>query len=308
MCASEWDMNNTTLAIALLLCLPPVANAQNQKTAACYDALESGKAADALMHADKLLKADTKNREALLCKGRALAELKQYNEGLAALQAADQLSSQPADHVVALLLIGNVQKDAGKQAEALASYNQALDTAKGKNDKTLQRLALNIIGETQVEAGQTQEGLQSYLRGAELAANDNERGEDYGHIATAYSKLGNHQQAVEYQVKAMLMQERAGEPDEYANAGLELGRLYMTAKNYGQAENAINKVLKFAQENGSAYWEARANYMLGLNKAEQGDVERARTLLLGAHHNARRIGAATLAAEIGNAMLKLPNK
>lgn len=301
-------MNNTTLAFVLLLCLPLVTNAQSQGAAACYEALEGGKTEDALMHADKLLKAESKNREALLCKGRAHAELKQYNEGLAALQAADMLSSRPSDHVVALLMIGNVQKDAGKQAEAFASYNQALDAAKAKNDKTLQRLALNIIGETQVDAGLTQEGLQSYLQGAGFAANDNERGESYGRVAAAYSRLGNHEQAVEYQVKAVLMQERAGEPDEYANAGLELGRLYTSAKNYGQAENAIKKVLKFAQDNGSAYWEARSNYMLGLNKAEQGDVAAARTLLLEAHHNARRIGAASLAAEIGDAMLKLPNK
>lgn len=301
-------MNNTPLAIALLLCLPLLANAQNSGTAACYEALEGGKAEDALMHADKLLKADNKNREALLCKGRAHAELKQYSEGLAALQAADKLSSQTADHVIALLLIGNVQKKAGNHAEALASYNQALDAAKAKNDKALQRIALNVIGETQVEAGQRQEGLQSYLQGAQLAANDNERGENYSRIAAAYSKLGNHDQAVEYQVKAMLMQERAGEPDEFANAGLELGRLYTAARNYGQAENAINKVRKFAQENGSAYWEARANHLLGLNKAEQGDVAGARILLLEAHHNARRIGAASLAAEIGDAMLNLPDK
>lgn len=301
-------MNNVTLAITLLLCLPHMANAQSRDAAACYDALEGGKANDALAHAEKLLKADNKNREALLCKGRAHAELKQYNEGLAALQTADKLSSQPADHVIALLLIGNVQKDAGKQAEAFASYHQALDAAKAKNDKSLQRIALNVIGETQVGAGQMQEGLQSYLEGAGLAANDNERGESYGHIAAVYSKLGNPEQAVEYQVKALLMQERAGEPDEYANAGLELGRLYMIAKNYARAENAFKKILKFAQENGSAYWEARSNYMLGLNKAEQGDVAAARTLLLDAHHNARRIGAASLAGEIGNAMLKLPDK
>jgi len=300
-------MNKTSLVIALL-CLPFAANAQNHNAAGCYTALENGKAADALVQADKLIKADAKNREALLCKGRAHAELKQYNEGLAALQAADQLSSQPADHVIALLLIGNVQKEAGKQTDALGSYQQALDAAKAKNDKALQRIVLNVIGEAQVDAGQTQEGLQSYLQGAALVANDNERAENYSHIAMAYSKLGKHEQAVEYQLKAMLMQERAGELDEYANAGLELGRLYMAAKNYSQAENAINKILKFAQENGSAYWEARANYMLGLNKAEQGDAAAARTLLLDAHHNARRIGAASLAAEIGNAMLKLPNE
>jgi tetratricopeptide (TPR) repeat protein len=292
----------------LLLFLSPLAAAQNQDAAACDQLLEEGKTAEALARADKAVNAASDNREALLCKGRAHAELKQYNESLAALQSADKLSSQPAEHVIALLLIGNVQKDAGKQAEALASYKQALDAAKDKQDKTLQRLAMNIIGETQIEAGQIQQGLQHYLHAAELAANDSERGESYARVASAYTKLGNHDQAVEYQIKAMLMLERVGERDEYANAGLELGRYYMSTKDYLKAESAVNKVLKFARDNGSAYWEARSNYYLGLAKAEQGQVDAARALLLDAHHNARRIGAASLAGEIGNAMLKLPDK
>jgi tetratricopeptide (TPR) repeat protein len=295
-------------AALLLLSLSPFVAAQDQDVAACDRLLEEGKAAEALARADKAIKAASSNREALLCKGRAHAELKQYNESLAALQSADKLSSQPADHVIALLLIGNVQKDAGKQAEALASYKQALDVAKDRQDKALQRLAMNIIGETQIEAGQVQAGLQHYLQAAELAANDGERGESYTRIAFTHAKLGNYDQAIEYQVKAMLMLERVGEPDEYAHAGLELGRYYVAAKDYSKAENAINKVLKFARDNGSAYWEARANYYLGLAKAEQGQVDAARTLLLDAHHNARRIGATSLAGEIGNAMLKLPAK
>lgn len=302
-------MKTSKLHVSLLLILLSLfAIAQNQDVAACQQLLEEGKAAEALARAEKAVNAASSNRDALLCKGRAHAELKQYNESLAALQLADKLSSQPEEHIIALLLIGNVQKDAGKHAEALASYKQALDVAKDIKDKALQRLAMNIIGETQIEAGQAQEGLQHYLQAAELAANDSERGESYARMASAHAKLGNHNQAVEYQVKAMLMQERVGERDEYANAGLELGRLYMASKDYGQAENAINKVLKFARDNGSAYWEARANYYLGLAKAEQGQVDAARTLLLEAHHDARRIGAATLAGEIGNAMLKLPDE
>lgn len=301
-------MKMNQLHIALLLLLySPFAATQDQDAAACNKLLAEGKIAEALAAADKALSAGD-NREVLLCKGQAHAELKQYNESLAVLQSAGKLSQRPADHVITLLLIGNVQKDAGKQAEALESYKQALDVASEKQDKTLQRLTMNIIGDTQVEAGQVQAGLQHYLQAAELAANDGERGESYARIASAYAGLGNHDQAIEYQVKALLMLERVGERDEYANAGLELGRLYIAAKNYGQAENAINKVLKFARDNGSAYWEARSNYYLGLAKAEQGQTDSARSLLLDAHHNARRIGATSLAGEIGNAMLKLPDK
>jgi len=299
---------NALYAAIVMLLLSSGALAQSQGVAACYAALESGQAEDALSQADKALSAEANNREALLCKGRAHVELKQYGNGIAALQAADKLSAKPADHVIALLLIGNAQKGAGKSADAAASYNDALNTAKERNDKTLQRLALNVISESEVEAGKSQEALQHYLQAAQLAANDNERAESYGHIASTYSKLGNYDQAVEYQVKAALMQERAGEPDDYAHAGLELGRYYIAVKDYGRAEKSISKILKFAQDNGSAYWEARSNYYLGLSKAGQGDTAAARTLLLDAHRNARRIGATSLAGEIGEAMRKLPEQ
>lgn len=301
-------MKTGKLLASLLLLASSHAAAQDRGADACYRLLEEGKAVDALDAAAKAQGADASNREALLCKGRAHAALKQYNESLASIQAADKLSTGTADHVIALLLMGNVQKDAGKPAEAQASYQQAIDVAKDKQDKTLQRLAMNILGDAQVEAGQVQQGRDRYLQAAELAANDSERGESYAKIASAYAKLGNYDQAVEYQVKAMLMLERVGERDEYANAGLELGKLYTDAGNYTQAENAINKVLKFARDNGSAYWEARSNYYLGLAKAGQGQIEAARTLMLDAHHNARRIGATSLAGEIGNAMLRLPDK
>lgn len=300
-------MKSTTLNIGLFLFMFSIAaTAQDQHVSACYEALDSGKADEALAHAGQAINADKNNREALLCKGRAHAELKQYDEGLIALKAADKLSDKPADHVIALLLIGNVQKDAGQKTEAIGSYRQALEAAQANNDKTLQRLALNVIGGAHVETGQMNEGLQNFLEASKLAANDTERGEDFGQIASVYNKLGRHDQAIEYQVKAVLMQERMGEPDQYAHAGLELGSYYTAAKDYAQAEKAITKVIKFARDNGSAYWEARANYYLGLTKAEQGQTETARTILLEAHHTARRIGATSLASEIGNAMLKLP--
>lgn len=301
-------MKTGKLLASLLLLVAPMAVAQDKGADACYRLLEEGKANEALAVAVQMLDADKNNREALLCQGRAHAELKQYDESLSALKAAEKLSTGTADQVIALLLMGNVQKDAGNQADSLASYQQALKIATERQDKTLQRLAMNILGDAQVESGLVQQGLEHYLQAADLAANDGERGENFTKIAAAYAKLGNSDQAVEYQVKTMLMLERVGERDEYANAGLELGKLYMDAGNYTQAENAINKVLKFAVDNDSAYWQARSGYYLGLAKAGQGQAEAARALMLDAHHKARQIGATSLAGEIGNAMLKLPDR
>lgn len=300
-------MKSIRLNIALsLFCFSTYAAAQDQHVAACYKALENGKAAEALTHADQALSADKNNREALLCKGRSHTELKQYTEGVAALQAADKLSTKPIERVVPLWLIGNAHKGAGQQNQAVESYQQARAAAQAQKDTMLERLSLNLIGETQVEAGQLDQGLETFLEASELAANDTERGENYVQIASTHDKLGNHDKAVEYQVKAVLMKQREGERDQYAHAGLELGRYYTAAKDYVQAENAINKIAKFARDNGSAYWEARANYYLAATKSAQGKPDEARTIFQEAHQTARRIGATALADEIGNAMLNLP--
>ena len=299
-------MKFVRLNIAIsLLCFSTYAAAQDQHVSACYKALENGKAAEALTHADQALSANKNNREALLCKGRSHTELEQYSEGVAALQAANKLSAKPVEHIVPLWLIGNAYKGAGQQSQALESYRQARAAAKAQKDIMLERLSLNLIGEAQVEAGQLDEGLQTFTEASELAANDTERGENYVQIASTHNKMGNHDKAVEYQVRAVLMKQREGERDQYAHAGLELGRYYTAAKDYIQAENAINKIAKFAQDNGSAYWEARANYYLGATKSAQGKPDEARTILQEAHQTARRIGATALADEIGNAMLNL---
>jgi tetratricopeptide (TPR) repeat protein len=274
----------------------------------CNQSIEEGNASKALNIADEALRNNPNHHDALLCKGRAYASLKQFPAAVTALQASEESSANSGERMVSLLLMGNVQKEAGQSAEAMGSYQKSLDIARGEKDQPFERVSLNQLGETQVDAGQTEAGLQNYLKASELAANDNERGESYARIASAYDKLDKRNEAIEYQIKAMMMQERAGERDAYANAGLELGRLYTVAKDYIGAEKAINRILKFAQDHGSAYWEARANYYLGLTKAEQGETDAARTLMLQAHQAARQIGATSMAGEIGNAMLKLPNK
>ncbi|HEU4708086.1 MAG TPA: tetratricopeptide repeat protein [Methylophilaceae bacterium] len=305
-------MKTKAFGLALLLSTLPAVAANNatvdKSINQCNQSIKEGNASKALDYANAALQLDKSSHDALLCKGRAYDALQQYPQAIEALQASEKAATDANQRMLSLLILGNVQREAGQRAQALETYEKGLTVARAEKSSSFERASQNMIGDTQLEGGQPDEALKSYQQGSQLAANDNERGESYARIASAHDKLGNPAGAIEYQIKAMLMQEQAGERDEYANAGLDLSHYYLKAKDYTGAENTINKVLKFAKDNGSPYWEARSSYVLGQVKAAQGDVEGARTLMLAAHHTARQIGATSLANEIGNAMLDLEKK
>ena len=306
-------MHSRTIFIVIAaLILPGFAQAEESdiatKLKSCNQAIMEGDASKALAYAEQVLKQDKNNRDALLCEGRAYGGTARYKEALEALQAAEKASATPLEHIVALTLIGNVQKSAGQFPEALATYRQSLTIAQAEKEQRFERINLNQIGETQAANHQSEGALESYLAGSKLAANDNERADSFARIAATYSDLGKHDQAIEYQIKALLMEERGGDLDHYANAGLEMGRIYTAAKDYPNAEKAINKIVKLSKDQGGAYWEAKSYYYLALNKVASGESEAAKPLLADAKQICEEIGAQSLDDEISQALSKLPQK
>ena len=294
---------------ALLIIFSNIAQADGSDAAsnikACKQAISEGDASKALSYAEQALKQNKNNRDALLCKGRAHDGLGQLNEAVAALQAAEKLSATPMDHMVALTLIGNAQKNAKLYPEALDSYRQSLSITQAAKDKGFERINLNQIGDVLVESNQLDAGLESYLAGNKLSANDNERADNYARIAAVYSRLGKHDLAIENQIKAVLADERAGDQDHQANAYLEMGRIYTAAAQYDKAEKAINKTTKMSKEQGSAFWEAKSYYYLALAKAANGQSPAAKTLLADAQHICEQIGAQELNNQIKQALANL---
>jgi tetratricopeptide (TPR) repeat protein len=298
-----------TLLFSTFIWVSPFAQAAETDAAAslkaCDEALEEGDGAKALPHADTLLKKDAANREALLCKGRAHMALEQYDAALAAFKAAEKQSATPIEHIVGLILSANALTDLKKYPEALASYRQSLAIAQKEKDKHFERISLNEIGDTQTAINQLEAALENYLIAQKLAANDNERAEDYGRIASVYSALDKHDQAIEYQVKATVLEGRAGDMNHYANAYLELGRIYTAAKDYERAEKAINKVVKLSKDNGGPYWEAKSYYYMAMTKSANGQSPEAKTLLADAQRISEQIGAQSLSDEIEQSLSKL---
>jgi len=277
------------------------------KVSTCTTALSKGDLVRAISVSSDILKAEPNNYDGLLCKGRALGAQGNYSEALSTLELAVNNSQSGLEQIISYIFIGNLQKNSNKNAEAIASYEKSLKICElEKNDK-FKRINLNFIGETHAKNNDLNAALASYLAGSKLAMNDNERADSFERLAAIYSALEQHDSAIEYQLKATLMQQKAGTLDEYANASFVLGQTYEKAKEYNHAENTYLKLLKFSKDNGGAYYEAKANYALGQLKAIAGDSANARILMADALKVAKSAGENDLAVEIDASLKKLNN-
>jgi tetratricopeptide (TPR) repeat protein len=288
------------------------ADALSDKITACNAALNKADLSGALAISEEILKLQANQRDGLLCKGRALgaqspAAQGKYAEALTNLDSALKQSQPGFEQILAHIFIGNLHKNNNKTAEAVASYEASIKICEAEKLNQFKRVNLNLIGDAHAQNKDLNAALSSYTAASKLANNDNERAEDYERLAATYNTLGQHNNAIEYQVKGVLMQRKAGTLDQVANANLELGRIYLAAKEYANAEKTYLEAAKFAKDNGGAYYEARANVGLANTKAANGDAAGAKTLLADAQTQAKNIGAADLNAEIENALKKLPN-
>jgi tetratricopeptide (TPR) repeat protein len=265
----------------------------------CDQMLKSGaNFADAVAIAETRLRIAPDDRDTWLCLGRAKGELGEQNAALTALQTAEKLSKTPVERIVALTTLGNQYQTDKAYTLAIDNYQQSLSIAREQKNARMQRINLNLIGESMQEEGNTAGALEQYQQGMKLAANDNERADSDARVAAAHSLIGNHDKAIEYQLKAMLLQERVGDLDHYANANIELGRICLVAKQYADAEKWLNKFLVSIAESGAFYWEAQGRYMLGKVKAARGNTAEAADQFKQSRSLAEKIGAQQLLKEI----------
>lgn len=298
---------NRTFIILFFISFNANANQLSDKISECTTALSKGDLASAVSVSDETLKLKTNNRDGLLCKGRALGAQGKYSEALSTLEMAVKQSQPGFDEIITYIFIGNLHKNNNNFKEAIASYEKSLSICEtDKNDK-FKRINLNFIGDARTQNNDLNAALTSYLAGSKLAMNDNERAESFEHLAATYSLLGQHDSAIEYQLKSVLMQQKAGTLDQYANASLALGQIYGKAKDYQSAEKTYTKLIQFAKDNGGVYYEAKASYDLAQIKALNGDASSAKTMLADALKLAKNSGEGDLANEIEVSIKKLGN-
>lgn len=294
------------ISIALLLMSFNLNAAElSEKIASCTQALNQGDINKAATISADILKSEANNRDGLLCKGRALGAQGNYKEALNAFEQGVTQSKQPFEQIIAYLLIGNLHKDNKQYPSALASYEKSLAICLQQNNQKYTHINYLLIGETYALNNDLNAAISNYKLSEKIAMNDNERADSQERLANTYSTLGQHDLAIENQIRAVLLQRRSGTLDQNANAMLEMARIYMAAREYQNAERAYGKLGQFAKENGGAYYEAKANIGTAQAKLALGDTATAKTLIADAQKTATSIGANDLLTEINLLQSKL---
>ncbi|WP_020168406.1 MULTISPECIES: tetratricopeptide repeat protein [Methylotenera] len=273
-----------------------------ENNVSCTQALSAGDINKAMSISTEILKSDAKNREALLCKGRVLGAQGNYAQALNAFELGANVSKEPFEQIITNLLIGNLHRDNKQYDAAIVSYNKSLAMSLQENNQKFSHINYNSIGETYALNNDLKTALTNYEAGLKLAMNDNERADSRERLAATYNAAGEHDLAIEHQVKATLLQERSGTLDQLANSRMELGRIYIAAKEYQNAERTYAKLVQFAKDNGGAYYEAKADIGLAQTKAIIGDKAAAKLLLADSEKIAKSIGDTELIAEVQTSM------
>lgn len=252
-----------------------------EKLAECTAALSKGDLNTAVKSSSALLKLDPKNHDGLQCNGRVLGAQGKYAEAVSALEASAANTTDGFEQIISYLFLGNLHKDNNKNAEAITAYEKSIKLCEAEKNDKYKRISLNLMGEAQVQNKDLNATLASYLAGYKLAMNDNERADSLERVAATYKALGanDHAQydlAIEYQLKGVNMQKKSGTLDQYANANLALGDIYIAAKEYANAEKTFANLAKFSNDQGGAYFEAKADIGLAQTKTASGDAAAAK--------------------------------
>lgn len=300
--------NALTVVFTLLFLMSSNAHSAevSAEVKACNEAVNKGDAKAALMQAEVILKKNSTDYEGLLCKGRALKQQGNYADALTAMALAEKSTDDIFAKTVSFMLIGNLHKANNKIKEAVASYQKGIEMCAKNENITYMLINYNLIGDAYTADKDLHNALDAYQSGLRIANNDNERAESFENLAKTYNALANHDKAIEFQLKATVMQKQAGGLTAYADSSLLLGQYFNDAKEYSHAERHYKKLAKFAKDNGGAYYEAAANYGLAKALFGNGDKEAAKALFADANKQASKIGAKQLAAEI-QAKLKVLN-
>jgi len=268
----------TSISI-ILLKSSGLAFALNEEEIACNKFLEVSDGQKALAQAEKLLKKNASNTAALLCQGRAFHLLGKNEDATKSLNTVETTAKDTYDQSVAAILAGNIYKRSAQYPEALERYQQGVVYAQKAKNNALLLSAYLGAAEVYSLKNEAQLALEYYQKAYSYGANDNERGETLEKVAAAHAALKQFDLAVEQELKAYLMLERSGTLDQFASASITLGRYYFFNKDYVASEKILNKIIKFAQDNGGPFYEAQGSYVLAQVKAALNDKVSAKSLV-----------------------------
>lgn len=234
----------------------------------CGDALIAGKYEEAMKHGEM-----DSSHDGHLCVVRAYLALGKPKDAISRLASVEKLSSTPYERMLTATYQGRAAKAMGDTASAIRHFQQAAALAAESRQKQAQWFNLNELGQIQLEGQDTKSSLESFLKAYTFAANDNERSESDQLIASAYKAQKDLDHAIEYQLKATLLEKRSGELEGYVNTVLELADLRIANNELIAAEKNVKEVVSITSGAKSDYWNARTFHVVAKLELAKGNLD-----------------------------------
>lgn len=281
------------LFISALLSLPVVSFGANP-VEVCQKALEARDFSTAAQTAGL-----QDRYEGAMCAGRAQQAIGEHTAAEVTFAKAEKLAYDPYGRMLAMTFLARSANSSGKPDEALSHYERSLKLARQIKALQGQWTNLNEMGQIYQEKKDFKAALERYKQAYSFASNDNERSESNQLIASAFHQSGDHDRAIEYQLKSVVLEERSGEANQYLNAKLQLALYAMDAKEYSRTDKELGDIVKVSKEVNSIYWQARATLYQSRMEKLRGNQDKANAVLKDATDLANQSGIASLIQEVG---------
>jgi tetratricopeptide (TPR) repeat protein len=260
----------------------------------CEDYLSKNKPAEAIISAKSL----TSKYDSNFCAAKAKYYQNDYEGAIESFEKSTEHAELQADQMYSILYKGIAQRDNKETKESTITFKHGLETAKLGNSKYMQleQKFLYQIGLSLTEMKDYFNATDYLAKSLMIAANDDERAESYSSLATAHAANKKYAKSVEFGLKAANTYQRSGYRNKYAEATFSLSRYHFLDGNSSKALSLLESLERFAKNNGSEYYRAKALFEKSLlyrklNKGQESDIS-----LRAAKRISMKIGASDLMA------------
>ena len=260
----------------------------------CEDYLSKDKPAEAIIAAKSLPSKYDSN----FCAAKAKYYQNDYAGAIKSFEKSTKHAELQADQMYAILYKGIAQRDNNEIKVSTKTFKHGLETAKLGNSKYMQMEQKFLY-----QLGLSLTAMKDYFNATDylakslmIAANDDERAESYNSLAGAHAANKKYAKAVEFGLKASNTYQRSGHRNKYAEAIFNLSNYHFLDGNSSKAMSLLEGLERFAKDNGSSYYHAKALFEKSLlyrqlNKGSESDKS-----FTSAMNISKKIGAADLIA------------
>ena len=240
----------------------------------CEDYLSKDKPAEAITAAKSL----NSKYDSNFCEAKAKYYQNDYAGAIESFEKSTSHAELQADQMYAILYKGIAQRDNNEVKASTKTFKHGLETAKLGNSKYMQmeQKFLFQLGLSLTELKDYFNATDYLAKSLMIAANDNERAESFNSLAVAHALNRKYAKSVEFGLKAANTYQRSGQRNKYAETIFNLSNYHFLDGNSSKALSLLEGLERFAKDNGSEYYHAKALFEKSLlyrqlNKGSESD-------------------------------------